>query len=251
MLRVRYLFLLCILSIVVSCQSGGGLLGFGDAPHSFVEPYPGYHHGPEEADGAIIWLHGWCPGTEDCSQAQTPPHIRAFGSNGWDVYRLNIPPSSANQDSVGWRARTHLYANLAYPHISELRSQGYRRIAVAGYSGGAISALYLGTMTPDIDAVIAVAPCCGVNPSGPYIDIFGFYGILDDFEAHRVMIFFFSGERNAPANIGQRSHDILVENGVDFIIHDRPGGHVGHGAGLSRQFANEFSEEMIRFALGE
>ena len=181
----------------------------------------------------------------------TPSHIRRFSAVGWDVYRVNIPPSHANHDNAGWYSRSRLYAELALLNVTKLRAQGYQRIALAGYSGGAMGALFAGTLTSSIDAVFAMAPCCGVNPNGPYVKVGGFYDLLVDFKAPRLMIFFFSGERNAPGDIGSRSTAILGKKDVVYRVYDEPEGFHGHTAGLTAEFAKTFSDEIISFAAGE
>jgi hypothetical protein len=102
--------------------------------------------------------------------------------------------------------------------------------------------------TADVDAVLALAPCCGINLKGPYIPVTGFYDLLERVKAPRVMLFFFQKEIHAPDDIGRISKEILERNGVTNRIHHQPEGLSGHNAGLSSKFVDAFTQEMIDFA---
>ena len=112
-------------------------------PPSLVPVSQSIDYGPQKAEGALIWLHGWCPGWKDCSKSPTPQFIDPeFNITGWDIYRLNVPPSYINHDNVGYYSRAEYHARLSLKHSQELRSQGYKRIVLAGYSGGGLLASF-------------------------------------------------------------------------------------------------------------
>jgi hypothetical protein len=102
--------------------------------------------------------------------------------------------------------------------------------------------------TADVDAVLALSPCCGFNLKGPYIPVTGFFDLFERVKAPRVMLFFFQKEIHAPDDIGRISKEILERNGVTNRIHHQPEGFYGHNAGLSSKFVDAFTQEMIDFA---
>jgi hypothetical protein len=208
-------------------------------------------HGPAEAEGAVIWLHDWCPGTEDCSLVPTPSHITHLASGGWDIFRVNVPPSHQNRDAAGWRNRAQYIAELTVPRVRELRDEGYRRVVLTGYSGGAIAVLFIGTQFVGADAIIAMAPCCGVS-GRPYIFPSQFLAMLRRFEAPRVMIFFFEGEPHAPPGLAAEAAAILESKGVIARIYDRPLPFLlgDHDAAMTSDFTERFGSRILDFAKG-
>lgn len=208
------------------------------------------HHGPEKAAGAVIWLHGWCPGWEDCTGLPPPHAIKKFGREGWDIYRLIIPTSKRNHDNVGYLRRSQYFADLAIKHAKDLRGRGYDRIVLSGQSGGAMGVIYAGTLASDIQAIIAFAPCCGTG-ARRYTSVSGLYKMFRAFKVPRAIVFFFDDEKHAPDELAENTANILDGRKTTYRIYDRPFGYEGHGGGLSYRFSERFSDEIFAFATGD
>ncbi len=206
--------------------------------------------GPENAKGAVIWLHGWCPGYEDCTQLFPPPSVTVFADRKWDLFRLIIPTGGRNHDRISYLKRARYFSELALKYAKELRAEGYKRIVLAGQSGGAMGVIYAGTRSDKIDAIVAMAPCCGTGKHR-YISVSGVYNLLRKFKAPRLMIFFFADERHAPPEMAHESAKALDKTKTVYRIYDRPVGFEGHGGGLSYFFGKRFAPEIMAFSTSE
>ncbi len=220
---------------------------------TFFTPYEKI--GPQNADGALIWMHGWCVPKQSCI-GSVPPFLynernsNNFYKNNWDIYRINIPGSRKNHDNVGYYKRARYFAKLVLPQAEILRKKGYRRVVIAGQSGGAMGVIFASTLKSNVDAIIATAPCCGTG-KGKYIPESGVYKLLKKSKSPRLAIFFFDRERHAPRNISQRSAKALKSTNTVYRLYDEPEQHLGHGAANTMKFANEFAEELVKFASGD
>ena len=203
--------------------------------------------GPRNSQGEVIWLHGWCPGWQDCSRMATPHHIIHFSKSNRDIYRINIPTSHENHDDVGYYFRAKYFARHALYLAEMLRSEGYEKLILSGYSGGAMGAIFAGTLTDKIYGILAVAPCCGTDPTGPYIPTVGFYDLLRSLKAKKISLVFFRGEVNAPDDLGVKSKKILDRRGVQSLIIDRPNMFHGHLARLGWVFTSNHGDDILKF----
>jgi len=109
-----------------------------------------YRHGPAEAQGVIIWSHGYGGPTRDQRSTPIPGFVAPLNDAGWDVFRFDREPL---EDDIG-SALPRLVRGLA-----ALRRAGYRRIVLAGQSRGAWQSILAASERPDlVEAVIAAAP---------------------------------------------------------------------------------------------
>ena len=121
-----------------------------------LHPSPAFQpRGPEQARGALVWLHG----AYDSDTQALPPEpawIRHAASHGYDIWRFDRTPG---QDPLA--AGGEQLANA----VVALRAGGYRRIIVAGHSRGAWIALTVLSHPGLADGVAAFSPAAhGTKP---------------------------------------------------------------------------------------
>lgn len=109
-----------------------------------------YLHGPEEAQGIIIWSHGYGGPARDQRYTPLPGFLAPLNDAGWDVFRYDRDPL---EDDIA----------VALPRLVRalpmLQRAGYRRIVLGGQSRGAWQSILAATERPElVDSVIAAAP---------------------------------------------------------------------------------------------
>src|SRR5579871_6297493 len=123
--------------------------GRGDVRDGEFTSSPNYFwFGPAKAKGAIVWSHG-NNGQADVRGAPTPPYVRRFSNEGWDVYRFDRDP---RYDRLDWAIR-HVIDG-----VRALRAAGYVKVIAAGQSRGAWHSLEALREDGLLDGVIAAAP---------------------------------------------------------------------------------------------
>jgi dienelactone hydrolase len=199
--------------------------------------------GAAAAEGAIVFGHG--RGDNDFRGTQPQTWVRHFNLAGYDVLRFDRHPNSDDTD----RAAAWLRAGLA-----ALRTQGYRRIVVAGQSRGGWNALQV-LDTPGL-ADVAIAVAAAAHGQG------GSMNLLAQADQLRTIV----GRTNAPAarvafvqfagdpfvlNPDGRAaliRDRLGPRVAAVLLIDRPDGFSGHGAGHQWRFADRFGPCLVAFA---
>jgi len=106
--------------------------------------------GPAQADGVLVWGHGYGGPDADYRNHPLPGFLTALNEAGYDILRFDRHPGD---DSLF----------LSLPRLTralpELRAMGYRRVILGGESRGGWQALMAATERPDlVDAVLATAP---------------------------------------------------------------------------------------------
>jgi dienelactone hydrolase len=235
-LRPLLLLLLCLL---------GGCAA--DAGFEFISADAAPLRGPAAAKGAMIWSHGANGfAMKEGKDSPTPPLAALFREEGWDVFRLNRDAISEDEMRLGAGAA------LA-ERAADLKSQGYRRIILAGQSAGAWASLVAAGRSADVDAVFALAPACCGTPAGSQSPFFlmnrdVLYTRLEQLRHGRVVVFFPRGD---PYDLPGRSTEaerILSQDGVHHLVIDHPAGLSGHGAGQSVAFARRYGRCMLAIA---
>jgi dienelactone hydrolase len=228
-----------LLALLLSLMPLGAALADG---FSLIPAYPATPLvGPKAAKGAVIWNHGvnFLYGSEG-DTAPLPAFLTRFRDADWDVFRLLRPRMSeeprGSSDEV---ART----------AARLKAEGYRRIVLAGQSGGAWLALMAAGKSNAVDAVIANAPAWyGTDFPTYYMN--GFV-LLDDIAAirhGRIMISYFKGDPYDPGGRARKSAAILAAHGVPHLVLDRPKGFTGHFGGMTARFARRFGACLLAVA---
>lgn len=197
--------------------------------------------GPDRARGAVIWSHG--KGTEPAAEPDMLPfYVDDLRREGYDAFRLDRA-----FDVDGLEASPAALADAA----RKLKTEGYRRIVLAGQSFGAWISLIAADGDAPVDAVIGTAPAAfGRNPASPRYprNASDLFAMLNQVRRARVMLFFFDQDGYDPGGRGTRAEAILQTRGLAHLIVDRPEGWSGHGAANWRGFARRFGPCIARFA---
>ena len=118
-------------------------------PAAPLQPSPAFPpRGPEQARGALVWLHG----AYDTAARPPPPEptwVRHAASHGYDIWRFDRTPGQDPLAAGGEKLAASLTA---------LRAGGYQRILVAGHSRGAWIALTVLSHPGLADGVAAFSP---------------------------------------------------------------------------------------------
>lgn len=197
--------------------------------------------GAARAVGAVIWNHaGEAPRQADPAPAV---FVRLLRDAGFDVYRLERPPEG---DTVAASTRALMRA------ASDLRTDGYRRLVLAGQSAGAWIALAAVASDPDLaDAVVATAPAAfgkvSDDPRRAARNRDELVRLAERVRRARVMMFLFDGDEFDPGGRGATVAAALQAQRVPHLLIDRPAGWRGHGVGLTRAFARRFGPCIVAF----
>ncbi|WP_207479220.1 alpha/beta hydrolase [Arenibaculum pallidiluteum] len=198
--------------------------------------------GPAQARGVVVWSHGRSLDSEDM-MSRSPLYLRALRDAGWDVVRFErrrvgdtLPASS---QALAARAEA-------------LKSQGYRRVVLAGQSFGAFLSLMAAGRSEAVDAVVATAPAAFGNHSEAFstwrMNATQLYNVLREVRRAKVALFFFQGDDFDPGGRADRSGEILAAEGVEALIIDQPAELPGHNAGATGLFARRYGSCILRFA---
>lgn len=108
------------------------------------------HRGPADAQGALVWGHGYGGPDTDYRGKPLPGFLSALNEAGYDILRFDRHPGD---DSL------FLSLPRLLRGLPELRAAGYRRVILGGQSRGGWQAMMAAAERPDlVDAVLATAP---------------------------------------------------------------------------------------------
>ncbi|HWI27190.1 MAG TPA: alpha/beta hydrolase [Stellaceae bacterium] len=207
---------------------------------ALVQAYPDHPNaGPAAAKGAVIWNHGvnFLYGTEG-ADAPLPLFLRLFRSSGWDVFRLLRPRMAEEQ-----RFSSSQIVKTAH----RLKQQGYRRIVLAGQSGGAWLSLMAAGKSDDIHAVIADAPAWyGTDHPTYLMNGFVLLDYIDAIRRGRIMIGYFKNDPYDPGGRARKSAELLAAHGVPHVVLERPQGFSGHFSGNTALFVRRFGACLLQ-----
>lgn len=124
-----------------------------------------FRHGPQGAEGVVIWSHGYGGPTLDQRRRSAPGVLAQLNDAGWDVMRFDRDPA----DDLLPAATATLRRGLPL-----LREAGYRRIVLAGQSRGAWQSILIAAERPElVHAVLAFAPAAHGETNGRNILVEG------------------------------------------------------------------------------
>jgi len=117
------------------------------------------HRGPAQAEGVVVWGHGYGGPGEDFRGTPLPGFLTALNEAGFDILRFDRHPGDDSLFITQPRLARGLPA---------LRALGYRQVVLGGESRGGWQALMAAAERPAlVDAVIAAAPAAhGEIPEG-------------------------------------------------------------------------------------
>ncbi|MBR0649061.1 hypothetical protein GXW78_05260 [Roseomonas terrae] len=118
-----------------------------------------FRHGPQSAEGVVVWSHGYGGRASDHRQRSAPGVLALLNDAGWDVMRFDRDPA---EDDLPV-ALAGLRRGLPL-----LREAGYRRIVLAGQSRGGWQSVMLAAEQPEaVHAVLAFAPAAHGEAARP------------------------------------------------------------------------------------
>ena len=189
--------------------------------------------GPNFAQGLIIWNH---PEPWNGIGASFPPvrALEGMAALGWDVTRLQ----RNGRLSGYWEAKIARIDEALTIAIDNARTQGYRRIILAGQDMGGGFALEGAKSIEGLYGVIALAPNTGIfwgngklAPVGMPTDLYGqvilnhTWDQLEHTRPQRLMLLFPAGDEQVPHERGAIARDILNKRGdLPYLLVDETSG---------------------------
>jgi dienelactone hydrolase len=201
--------------------------------------------GPASARGVIIWSHGTLPLFSDGEgyDAPLPAWLGLFRKDGWDVYQL---------DRGRLHEEPHDVARKLDTLARDLRQAGYKRIVLAGQSGGAFISLLAAAHSGDVDAVLALAPAYfGPNTWDNIYFMLNTTKLvesIDDIRHGLIVAAFFQDDDYDPPLRSASVERALSAHAITHLVIDHPDGLAGHFAGLSADFATRFGACLVEIA---
>jgi len=204
-----------------------------------------FWHGPDNAAGVYVWLHGYAGPDRDLGGLQPQGHVRAFNNAGFDVVRFDREAKADQPMRAADWLRTQLTA---------LRVSGYRRVVVGGQSRGGWTSLQMLDTAGLADAVIAISPAAhGAGSDGNLL------GQSDDLRrmvdsvppsAVRLALVQFEGDVfTSDPEVRLRLLEPLRAKIGALLVIDRPPGFVGHYGGEMPAFAPLYANCLLRFVM--
>ncbi|HMK67265.1 MAG TPA: hypothetical protein VK433_01860 [Stellaceae bacterium] len=197
--------------------------------------------GPGAAAGALVWSHGAGGILRTDNSTLGPPYLAYFmRDRGWDVFAFKRTAMDQESNSE---------AKELLRQVAQLKSQGYRKIVLAGQSdGGWISVMSAGR-SQDIYAIVALAPAhYGTDRPRMTLNATALFDYVDEIHGVRTMVAYFANDPYDPGGRGARTEEILARHAVPHLLLDRPEGFSGHGSGESGRFLRRFGNCVLAVA---
>lgn len=201
-------------------------------------------HGPDRAQGLVIWNHG-IQGTTESWKAPAPPALRLLQVRGWDVIMVKRHHLAETMPG-GPLTRT---VSRTLDEVAAARKAGYKKVVLAGQSFGGYVTMEAIDTSPDIDAAIAFAP--GIRPSGGSgaLDPTIIERILHRARVGRLALVFPKNDTlfgSIPR--GERARPILNKRELPWLMVDETAGEItGHGGGVTGRFAVRYGLCLAEF----
>jgi pimeloyl-ACP methyl ester carboxylesterase len=201
--------------------------------------------GPEQARGALVWLHG----SYDAVGVPTPPAEQAWvarlARRGYDIWRFDRTPG---QDPLIQGGEALLRG------LAGLRHGGYRRVIVAGYSRGGFIALAALAHPDLVDALAAISPAAHGTRAERRAQA------MSDFRDRlaaaagpmRFALVQLDDDPFDPDADGRAAvaHEAVARAGLRLLLIDRPPAPRGHTGSDEPQFDAIFGKCLARFLDG-
>jgi pimeloyl-ACP methyl ester carboxylesterase len=190
-------------------------------------------HGPERANGVVIWNHG-IHGSLQSWMAPAPPAFRLLQARGWDVImvkRHHLAETMAGD-------RLYRVVQRTLQEVATARKQGYRKIVLAGQSFGGYVSLEAVDTVSDIDAVVAFAPGVRSATADGRLDASITDRILGRAKVGRMALVFPKDDAVFGYTVrGESAQSILSRRTVPYLLLDETSGISGHGGAVTGRFA--------------
>ena len=198
-------------------------------------------HGPENAQGAVIWNHG-ISGTSRSWMAPAPPALRLLQARGWDVIMLKRH-HGAEGDNALYRT-----VQRTLEEAKALKKAGYRKVVLAGQSFGGYVTLEAIDTSPDIDAAIALAPGVRSSSAAGRLDASVTDRLLQSAKVGRLALLF--PKHDSLFNYAERGGSakaILSQRALPYLLVDETSDITGHGGGVTGRFALRYGPCLADF----
>lgn len=195
---------------------------------------------PQQAEGAVLWLHGSYDTAHEAPPRE-PPFIARFVPAHWDIWRLD---RTTSPDPLA-PARAALVLAL-----KGLRDAGYRHIVVAGHSRGGFIAL-AALAHPDLaDAVAAISPAAhGTSPEGRAQALADYRAELA--RAHGAMRLALVQFTDDPFDPDPAARSKAADRPGLTLLHIlEPPAPIGHMGVFDPEFDRLFGEHLVSFLQG-
>jgi dienelactone hydrolase len=199
------------------------------------------HHGPEAAQGVIIWNHG-ISGSLPQFREGVPPAFRLAQARGWDVLALKRHHLAEDGGSI------HRAVERTLVEVRARRERGYRKVVLAGQSFGGHVSLEAADASGDVFAVAAFAPGWRASGASGRLDPTITDRQLQTVRARRIALVLprddsvFGGMAR-----GETAARILAGRRVPFLLVDEASGLTGHAGGLGGRFALRYGLCLVDF----
>jgi pimeloyl-ACP methyl ester carboxylesterase len=210
-----------------------------------LHPSPAFSPaGPEQARGALVWLHG----SYDSDTQPIPPvqdWVVRLARRGYDVWRFDRTPG---QDPLAAGGEALLRG------VAALRQGGYRRVIVAGQSRGAFIALAALAHPELVDALAAISPAAhGTRPERRAQAMSDFQERLDAARGPmRFALVQLDDDPFDPDADGRAAlaRETATRAGLSLLLIDRPPAPRGHMGSYEPEFDAIFGACLARFLDG-
>jgi len=190
-------------------------------------------HGPERANGVVIWNHG-IHGSLQSWMAPAPPAFRLLQARGWDVIivkRHHLAETMAGD-------RLYRVVQRTLQEVTTARKQGYRKVVLAGQSFGGYVSLEAVDTVSDIDAVVAFAPGVRSATADGRLDASVTDRILGRAKVGRIALVFPKDDAVFGYTVrGESAQSILARRTVPYLLLDETSDIRGHGGAVTGRFA--------------
>jgi dienelactone hydrolase len=195
--------------------------------------------GPEKAKGVIYFIRGWggvTTGGGSLDEFRLVPYfVKALADNGWDVIGAKFPNTPTKRHSADFVPAGVTFVEA---RVKELKSQGYKRVVLAGHSWGAWVSMAAAKDGSGVDAVMAMAP----NSYGPKIVPGGHknprfamnvseFGALTRSMKVPTILMLFAGDEFEDGDRGKIAKEQFAKNKIALLTVDKPQAFTGHFAG--------------------
>lgn len=200
-------------------------------------------HGPERAQGVVIWNHG-ISGTQESWRAPVPSVFRLVQSRGWDIIMIKRH-NLAETMPGGPLDRT---VERTLQEVAAQRKLGYRKVILAGQSFGGYVTLEAIDTLPDIFAAIAFAPGIRSSSAAGALDPTIIERILGRARVGRLALVFPKNDTLFGSIArGARAEPILTRREFPYLMIDETSDVSGHGGGTTGKFALRYGVCLAEF----
>src|SRR5262249_2860476 len=200
-------------------------------------------HGPEKANGVVIWNHG-VSGAMEQWRAPVPPAFRLLQLRGWDVVVIK----RHNLAETGGDAALYRAVQRTLEEVRRQREVGYKKIVLAGQSYGGYITPESAAQAPAGFPSLAMAPGVRAIGGAGSLDASITERSLQGIKVERVAVVFPKDDALFGNLVrGERANRILGARRIPYLLLDETSGLTGHGGGTTGRFALRYGACLYDF----